>query len=101
MLYILMYTSVHIYLFASTYLVVQLNQVVYCFARRRIVSGVQPTGSIHLGNYLGAIKNWISLQVYITSHTQMRYLQICYDISCLYSLSMLYRIVLLSLCMAP
>lgn len=31
--------------------------------RRRIVSGVQPTGSIHLGNYLGAIKNWIELQV--------------------------------------
>lgn len=27
------------------------------------MSGVQPTGSIHLGNYLGAIKNWISLQV--------------------------------------
>ncbi|XP_031375181.1 tryptophan--tRNA ligase, chloroplastic/mitochondrial-like [Punica granatum] len=31
-------------------------------ARKRIVSGVQPTGSIHLGNYLGAIKNWIALQ---------------------------------------
>lgn len=31
--------------------------------RKRIVSGVQPTGSIHLGNYLGAIKNWIALQV--------------------------------------
>ncbi|CAH9082445.1 unnamed protein product [Cuscuta epithymum] len=29
---------------------------------KRIVSGVQPTGSIHLGNYLGAIKNWIQLQ---------------------------------------
>ncbi|TXG61977.1 hypothetical protein EZV62_013340 [Acer yangbiense] len=30
--------------------------------KKRIVSGVQPTGSIHLGNYLGAIKNWITLQ---------------------------------------
>ncbi|KAK9946617.1 hypothetical protein M0R45_012071 [Rubus argutus] len=30
--------------------------------KKRIVSGVQPTGSIHLGNYLGAIRNWISLQ---------------------------------------
>ncbi|RZC81722.1 hypothetical protein C5167_044304 [Papaver somniferum] len=30
--------------------------------RKRIVSGVQPTGSVHLGNYLGAIKNWITLQ---------------------------------------
>ncbi|XP_054799655.1 tryptophan--tRNA ligase, chloroplastic/mitochondrial-like isoform X3 [Prosopis cineraria] len=30
--------------------------------KKRVVSGVQPTGSIHLGNYLGAIKNWIGLQ---------------------------------------
>lgn len=30
--------------------------------RKRLVSGIQPTGSIHLGNYLGAIKNWIPLQ---------------------------------------
>ncbi|XP_062164117.1 tryptophan--tRNA ligase, chloroplastic/mitochondrial isoform X1 [Alnus glutinosa] len=30
--------------------------------KKRVVSGVQPTGSIHLGNYLGAINNWISLQ---------------------------------------
>jgi len=27
-----------------------------------VVSGVQPTGSVHLGNYIGAIKNWVSLQ---------------------------------------
>ncbi|KAL5697424.1 tryptophan--tRNA ligase [Ranunculus cassubicifolius] len=30
--------------------------------KKRIVSGVQPTGSVHLGNYLGAIKNWVNLQ---------------------------------------
>ncbi|KAH7840293.1 hypothetical protein Vadar_015222 [Vaccinium darrowii] len=30
--------------------------------KKRIVSGVQPTGSIHLGNYLGAIRNWVLLQ---------------------------------------
>ncbi|XP_031484012.1 tryptophan--tRNA ligase, chloroplastic/mitochondrial isoform X2 [Nymphaea colorata] len=30
--------------------------------RKRVVSGVQPTGLVHLGNYLGAIKNWTSLQ---------------------------------------
>lgn len=30
--------------------------------RQRAVSGIQPTGSIHLGNYLGAIKNWVNLQ---------------------------------------
>ncbi|MBZ9569673.1 tryptophan--tRNA ligase [Patescibacteria group bacterium] len=28
----------------------------------RIFSGIRPTGEIHIGNYLGAIKNWISLQ---------------------------------------
>lgn len=31
-------------------------------ARKRILSGVQPTGSLHLGNYLGAIRNWVTLQ---------------------------------------
>ena len=28
----------------------------------RIVSGVQPTGNLHLGNYLGAIRNWVRMQ---------------------------------------
>ncbi len=28
----------------------------------RIFSGVQPTGNLHLGNYLGAIKNWVAMQ---------------------------------------
>ena len=28
----------------------------------RVFSGVQPTGNLHLGNYLGAIKNWVGLQ---------------------------------------
>jgi tryptophanyl-tRNA synthetase len=28
----------------------------------RIFSGVQPTGNLHLGNYLGAIRNWVRLQ---------------------------------------
>ena len=28
----------------------------------RIVSGIQPTGNLHLGNYLGAIKQWVSMQ---------------------------------------
>lgn len=31
-------------------------------AKKRIFSGVQPSGNITLGNYLGAIKNWVSLQ---------------------------------------
>jgi hypothetical protein len=29
---------------------------------RRILSGVQPTGSLHLGNYLGAIRQWVEFQ---------------------------------------
>jgi tryptophanyl-tRNA synthetase len=29
---------------------------------KRMFSGIQPTGSIHLGNYLGAIKQWVALQ---------------------------------------
>jgi tryptophanyl-tRNA synthetase len=29
---------------------------------KRIFSGVQPTGNVHLGNYLGALKNWVALQ---------------------------------------
>ena len=27
-----------------------------------MLSGVQPTGTLHLGNYLGAIRNWVNLQ---------------------------------------
>src|SRR6266536_1014612 len=29
---------------------------------KRIFSGVQPSGNIHLGNYLGALRNWVALQ---------------------------------------
>ena len=28
----------------------------------KIISGIQPTGQIHIGNYLGAVKQWIDLQ---------------------------------------
>lgn len=30
--------------------------------RKRIFSGAQPTGQLHIGNYLGALKNWVALQ---------------------------------------
>ncbi|HYC76369.1 MAG TPA: tryptophan--tRNA ligase, partial [Planctomycetota bacterium] len=30
--------------------------------KKRAFSGIQPTGRVHLGNYLGAIRNWIRLQ---------------------------------------
>src|SRR5918993_6091326 len=29
---------------------------------KRIFSGAQPTGNVHLGNYLGALRNWTTLQ---------------------------------------
>ena len=29
---------------------------------QRIFSGIQPSGNLHIGNYLGAIKNWVELQ---------------------------------------
>lgn len=31
-------------------------------SRKRIFSGVQPSGNLHIGNYLGAIANWVKLQ---------------------------------------
>ncbi|MGB0562216.1 MAG: tryptophan--tRNA ligase [Spirulinaceae cyanobacterium] len=30
--------------------------------KKRVLSGVQPTGDLHLGNYLGAIRNWVTAQ---------------------------------------
>ncbi len=30
--------------------------------KKRIFSGAQPTGNLHIGNYLGALKNWVALQ---------------------------------------
>ena len=31
-------------------------------SKQRVLSGVQPTGNLHLGNYLGAIRNWAEIQ---------------------------------------
>jgi tryptophanyl-tRNA synthetase len=31
-------------------------------SKQRVLSGVQPTGNLHLGNYLGAIRNWVQEQ---------------------------------------
>jgi tryptophanyl-tRNA synthetase len=30
--------------------------------KKRVLSGIQPTGSMHIGNYFGAIKNWVKIQ---------------------------------------
>ncbi len=34
----------------------------------RVVSGIQPTGNLHLGNYLGAIRNWVRMQDAMATH---------------------------------
>ncbi|MGA7353020.1 MAG: tryptophan--tRNA ligase [Acidobacteriaceae bacterium] len=31
-------------------------------ARKRVLSGMRPTGKLHLGNYMGALHNWVRLQ---------------------------------------
>ncbi|HGJ66833.1 TPA: hypothetical protein ENS27_15840, partial [bacterium] len=28
--------------------------------KKRVFSGIQPTGNIHIGNYLGAIQHWVN-----------------------------------------
>src|SRR5579884_2690795 len=30
--------------------------------KKRVFSGVQPSGNLHIGNYLGALKNWVQIQ---------------------------------------
>src|SRR6266478_2620742 len=30
--------------------------------KARVLSGMQPTGNLHIGNYLGALKNWVKIQ---------------------------------------
>ncbi len=38
-----------------------LNLSIY-MTKKRVLSGVQPTGNLHIGNYLGAIRNWVEIQ---------------------------------------
>lgn len=39
--------------------------------KQRILSGIQPTGDLHLGNYLGAIRNWVEIQEQYESYLFM------------------------------
>ncbi|MEO0536423.1 MAG: tryptophan--tRNA ligase [Cyanobacteria bacterium P01_A01_bin.123] len=39
--------------------------------KKRILSGIQTTGNLHLGNYLGAIRNWVQLQAEYDSYLFM------------------------------
>src|SRR5919109_1435186 len=35
---------------------------VTCSPMPRIFSGIQPSGELHIGNWLGAVQNWVNLQ---------------------------------------
>jgi tryptophanyl-tRNA synthetase len=51
---------------------------------KKLFSGIQPTGTVHLGNYIGAIKNWVDLQESydcIYSVVDLHSLTIKYDVS--------------------
>ena len=37
-------------------------ETVISSARPRVLSGMRPTGKLHLGNYMGALANWVKLQ---------------------------------------
>lgn len=41
---------------------VQAQTTAQAAVKKRVFSGIQPTGNIHLGNYLGAIRNWVATQ---------------------------------------
>lgn len=38
------------------------KELMYMEKRKRVLSGVQPSGTLHIGNYLGAIRNWVEEQ---------------------------------------
>ena len=41
----------------------EVNQAAPQSERRKVIfSGIQPTGFITLGNYIGAVRNWVKLQ---------------------------------------
>jgi tryptophanyl-tRNA synthetase len=39
-----------------------MSEVTKSAAPKRVLSGMRPTGRLHLGNYMGALKNWVALQ---------------------------------------
>ena len=41
---------------------INMNDVTKDKLKGAVVSGVQPTGTLHIGNYLGSIVNWVKLQ---------------------------------------
>ena len=46
----------------KVYKIEQVLITLIIMSKQRVLSGVQPTGNLHLGNYLGAIRNWVEVQ---------------------------------------
>ena len=46
--------------------------------RKGVMSGVYPTGSIFRGNYFGAIKNWVALQIYNSQPLSFSYSRVLF-----------------------
>jgi tryptophanyl-tRNA synthetase len=38
------------------------NYLIHSMTKKRVLSCIQPTGEMHLGNYFGAVKNWVRIQ---------------------------------------
>src|SRR5438309_9741198 len=41
--------------------------------RKRVLSGMRPTGRLHIGHYFGALQNWIRLQNEVGPHNERLY----------------------------
>ena len=54
----------------------------------RVVSGIQPTGNLHLGNYLGAIRNWVRLQDEVSENGTGEDAQCMFFLADLHAISM-------------
>ena len=46
---------------------------------KRVFSGVQPTGNIHIGNYLGALKQFVELQEDHAILETYNWVKACFD----------------------
>ena len=55
------------------------NSTAQAPAKRPYFSGIQPTGNLHLGNYLGAIRNWVSYNMILN---RFIVLLICMRLQC-------------------
>ncbi|MFA6220071.1 MAG: tryptophan--tRNA ligase [Erythrobacter sp.] len=58
----------------------------------RVVSGIQPTGNLHLGNYLGAIRNWVRMQDATVARTPLAEEGSAQGAQCLFFLADLHAI---------